>query len=64
MPSKIIQRRYILPDHNYLNIMPLKRHWGSADIKNVIFWGIRKPSSYFTGDTLLLRYRAELVNAM
>jgi hypothetical protein len=26
--------------------------------------GIQKLSSYFTGDTLLLRYRAQLVNAM
>jgi hypothetical protein len=32
-------------------------------MKNVVFWDI-KPSSYLTGDTLRLRYRAQPVNAM
>jgi hypothetical protein len=32
-------------------------------MKNVVFWDI-KPSSYFTGDTLLLHYRVQPVNAM
>jgi hypothetical protein len=32
-------------------------------MKNVVFWVI-KPSSYLTGDTLLLRYRVQPVNAM
>jgi hypothetical protein len=32
-------------------------------MKNVVFWNI-EPSSYFTGDTLRLRYRAQPVNAM
>jgi hypothetical protein len=31
--------------------------------KNGVFWDI-KPSSYFTADTLLLRYRVQPVNAM
>jgi hypothetical protein len=31
--------------------------------KNVVFWDI-KASSYFTGDTLLLHYRVQPVNAM
>jgi hypothetical protein len=31
--------------------------------ENAVFWDI-KPSSYFTGDTLRLRYRAQPVNAM
>jgi hypothetical protein len=31
--------------------------------KNVVFWD-KKPSSYFTGDTLLLHYRVQPVNAM
>jgi hypothetical protein len=35
----------------------------SEGIKNVVFWGIKR-SSYFTGDTLRLRYRAQPVNAM
>jgi hypothetical protein len=30
-------------------------------MKNVVFWDI-KPSSYLTGDTLFLRYRAQPVN--
>jgi hypothetical protein len=32
-------------------------------VKNVVFWDI-KPSSYFTGDTLRLRYRVQPVNSM
>jgi hypothetical protein len=32
-------------------------------MKNVFFWDI-KPTSYFTGDTLRLRYRVQPVNAM
>jgi hypothetical protein len=32
-------------------------------MKNAVFWDI-KPSSYFTADTLLLFYRAQLVNDM
>jgi hypothetical protein len=32
-------------------------------IKNGVFWNI-KPSSYLTGDTLRLRYRAQPVNVM
>jgi hypothetical protein len=32
-------------------------------MKNDVFWDI-KPGSYLTGDTLLLRYRAQPVNAM
>jgi hypothetical protein len=32
-------------------------------MKNSVFWDI-KPSSYFTEDTLLPRYRAQPVNAM
>jgi hypothetical protein len=35
----------------------------AVTMKNVVFWEI-KPSSYFRGDTLRLRYRAQLVNAM
>jgi hypothetical protein len=30
---------------------------------NVVFWDIN-PGSYFTGDTLRLRYKAQPVNAM
>jgi hypothetical protein len=43
-------------------------------MKNVVFWDIKtlfvlhrrnkKPCSYFTGETLLLRYRVQPVNAM
>jgi hypothetical protein len=36
----------------------------AAIMKNVVFWDIKKTSSYLTGDTLLLRYRAQPVNAM
>jgi hypothetical protein len=32
-------------------------------MKNAVFWDIN-PSSYFTVDTLRLRYRAQPVNAM
>jgi hypothetical protein len=32
-------------------------------MKNGVFWDI-KPSSYFTGDTLHLRYRVQQVNPM
>jgi hypothetical protein len=32
-------------------------------MKNAVFWDI-KPSSYLTGETLRLRYRAQPVNAM
>jgi hypothetical protein len=35
----------------------------AVTMKNVVFWDI-KPSSYLTGDTLLIRYRAQLVNVM
>jgi hypothetical protein len=35
----------------------------AVTMKNDVFWDI-KPSSYFTGDTLRLRYRAKPVNAM
>jgi hypothetical protein len=35
----------------------------AVTVKNVVFWDI-KPSSYLTGDTLRLRYRAHPVNAM
>jgi hypothetical protein len=35
----------------------------AVTMKNVVFWDI-KPSSYFTGDTLRLRYRIQPVNAM
>jgi hypothetical protein len=31
-------------------------------MKNVVFWDI-KPSSYFTGDTLSVGYRAQALNA-
>jgi hypothetical protein len=33
-------------------------------MKNVVFWDIKKTSSYLTGDILGLRYRAQLVNVM
>jgi hypothetical protein len=32
-------------------------------MKNVVFWDI-KPTSYFEGDTLRFRYRAQPVNVM
>jgi hypothetical protein len=35
----------------------------AVSIKTAVFWDI-KPRSYFTGDTLLLQYRAQPVNAM
>jgi hypothetical protein len=35
----------------------------AVTMKNAVFWDI-KPSSYFTGDTLLLHYRVQPVNAM
>jgi hypothetical protein len=35
----------------------------AVTMKNVVFWDI-KTSSYFTGDTLHLRYRVQPVNAM
>jgi hypothetical protein len=35
----------------------------AVTMKNVVFWDI-EPSSYFTGDTLRLRYRVQPVNAM
>jgi hypothetical protein len=35
----------------------------AVNMKNVAFWDI-KPSSYLTGDTLLLHYRVQPVNAM
>jgi hypothetical protein len=35
----------------------------AVTMKNAVFWDI-KPSSYITGDTLRLRYRALAVNAM
>jgi hypothetical protein len=35
----------------------------AVTMKNVVFWD-KKPSSYFTGDTLRLRYRIQPVNAM
>jgi hypothetical protein len=37
--------------------------FAAVTMKNVVFWDI-KPSSYFTGDTLRLRYRVQPVNAM
>jgi hypothetical protein len=35
----------------------------AVTMMNAVIWDI-KCSSYFTGDTLRLRYRAQLVNAM
>jgi hypothetical protein len=35
----------------------------AATMKNTVFWDI-KTSSYFTGDTLRLLYRAQSVNVM
>jgi hypothetical protein len=35
----------------------------AVTMKNAVFWDI-KPSSYFTGDTLHLCYRAQPVNVM
>jgi hypothetical protein len=35
----------------------------AVTMKNVVFCDI-KPSSYFTGDTLFLRHRVQLVNSM
>jgi hypothetical protein len=35
----------------------------AVTMKNAVFWDI-KPSSYFTGNTLRLRYRAQPVNAI
>jgi hypothetical protein len=35
----------------------------AVTMKNAVFWDI-KPSSYLTGDTLRLRFRAQQVNAM
>jgi hypothetical protein len=35
----------------------------AVTMKNAVFWDM-KPSSYFTGNTLPLRYRAQPVNAM
>jgi hypothetical protein len=35
----------------------------AVTMKNAVFWDI-KLSSYLTGDTLLLRYRAQPVNDM
>jgi hypothetical protein len=37
--------------------------FAAVTMKNVVFWDI-KPSSYFTGDTLRLRYRVQPVNDM
>jgi hypothetical protein len=34
----------------------------AVTMKNAVLWDI-KPSSYFTGETLHLRYRAQPVNA-
>jgi hypothetical protein len=35
----------------------------AVTMKNAVFWDM-KPSSYFTGDTLHLRYRVQPVNAL
>jgi hypothetical protein len=35
----------------------------AVTMKNDVFWDI-KPSSYVTGDTIRLRYRAQPVNAV
>jgi hypothetical protein len=35
----------------------------AVTMKNIAFWDI-KPSSHYTGDTLLLHYRSHPVNAM
>jgi hypothetical protein len=37
--------------------------FSAVTVKNVVFWDI-KHSSYFTGNTLRLRYRVQPVNAM
>jgi hypothetical protein len=36
----------------------------AVTMKDAVFWDIKNPSSYLLGDTLHLRYRAQLVNAM
>jgi hypothetical protein len=37
--------------------------FAAVSMKNAVLWDI-KPSLYFTGDTLRLRYRVQPVNAM
>jgi hypothetical protein len=47
------------------SLLMLCKIWGftAVTMKNGVFWVI-KPCSYFTGDTLRLRYRVRSVNAM
>jgi hypothetical protein len=44
------------------NTSDVRSELSTAVTMNVVFWDI-KPSSYRTGDTLRLRYRAKPVNA-
>jgi hypothetical protein len=48
--------------HNYKSLVRFEV-FTAVTMKNAVFWDI-KPSSYFTGDTLRLRYRVKPVNAM
>jgi hypothetical protein len=55
--------------HRYITLMLTERKiyirfevFTAVTMKNAVFWDI-KPSSYFTGDTLLLHYRVQPVNA-
>jgi hypothetical protein len=47
---------------NYARGVELQYLGGEQAMKNGVFWGIN-PSSYFTGDSLRLRYRAQPDNA-
>jgi hypothetical protein len=51
--------------HNAVYILECVRFevFTAVTMKNVVFWDI-KPISYFTGDTLRLRYSVQPVNAM
>jgi hypothetical protein len=45
------------------NVLGRSEVFTAATMKNAVVWDI-KPSSYFTGDTLFLRYIVQPVNAM
>jgi hypothetical protein len=61
----VLHRRHITSSLQSLagNCYVRSEVFTAVAMKNVVFWDI-KPRSYFTGDTLRLRYRAQLVNAI
>jgi hypothetical protein len=53
-----------LRDVNPCILIDVRSEVFTAETEERHLLGYRKPGSYFTGDTLLLRYRAQPVNAV